>query len=57
MSDNERYEPGDHLAKKDAVREAFEEYIQRRKQIRAVRLFGTIDYYSGYDYKAQRARA
>ncbi len=56
MSDDERNEFGDHLAKKRAVREAFEEYIQRHKQIRAVRLFGTIDYDSGYDYKVQRAR-
>ncbi len=53
----EAHEVGGHRTKKATVTEALREYIQRRQQIRAVRLFGTIDYDSDYDYKAQRARA
>ncbi len=54
---NEAHEIGGHRTKKATVTEALREYIQRRRQIRAVRLFGTIDYDPDYDYKAQRARA
>ncbi len=54
---NAAHEIGGHRTKKATVTEALQEYIQRRKQIRAVRLFGTVDYDSDYDYKAQRARA
>ena len=50
------HEIGGHRTKKATVTEALEEYIQRREQIRIVRLFGTIDYDPDYDYKAQRAR-
>ncbi len=50
------HEIGGHRTKKATVTEALREYIQRRKQIRAAKLFGTIDYDSDYDYKAQRAR-
>ena len=53
---NEAHEIGGLRTKKATVTEALQEYIQRRKQIRAVRLFGTIDYDPDYDYKAQRAR-
>lgn len=53
---NEAHDIGGHRTKKATVTEALQEYIQRRKQIRAVRLFGTIDYDPDYDYKAQRAR-
>ena len=47
---------GGHKTKKDAVTAALAEYIQRRKQMRIIKLFGTIDYEPGYDYKAQRQR-
>ncbi len=53
----EAHEIGGHRTKKATVTEALQEYVQRRKQIRAVRLFGTIGYDPDYDYKAQRARA
>ncbi len=52
----EAHEIGGHRTKKATVTEALQEYIQRRMQIRAVRLFGTIDYDPEHDYKAQRAR-
>lgn len=47
---------GQHKTKKAAVTAALEEYIQRRKQIEVIDLFGTIDYDPTYDYKAERTR-
>lgn len=46
---------GKHRTKKGAVTEALMEYIQRRKQSEILRIFHTIDYDPGYDYKNQRA--
>jgi hypothetical protein len=45
---------GQHLTKKAAVTAALEEYIQRRKQLEILNLFGTIDYADDYDYKKNR---
>ncbi|MDM8515892.1 type II toxin-antitoxin system VapB family antitoxin [Desulfobacterales bacterium HSG16] len=45
---------GNHESKKAAVTEALIEYIRRRKQMKVIELFGTIDFYADYDYKAQR---
>ena len=45
---------GQHRTKKATVTEALQEYIQRRKQVEAIDLFGTIEYDSDYDYKKQR---
>jgi Bacterial antitoxin of type II TA system, VapB len=36
------------------VETALREYIQRRKRLKALDLFGTIDYDEDYDYKQQR---
>lgn len=47
---------GGRRTKKETVTEALREYIQRRKQARAVELFGTVDYDPKYDYKRQRRR-
>jgi hypothetical protein len=47
---------GRHKTPKAAVTAALEEYIQRRKQLRIVKLFGTIDFDSRYDYKTERRR-
>ncbi len=33
---------------------ALREYIQRRKQLKILELFGTIDYEEEYNYKQQR---
>lgn len=46
-----------HRTKKAAVTEALQEYIQRRKQARIVKLFGKIDFDSKYDYKRARKRS
>ena len=47
---------GGAATKKAAVTEALVEYIQRRKQIQIVSLFGTVEYDPEYDYKSIRAR-
>jgi Arc/MetJ family transcription regulator len=47
---------GGHRTRKAAVNEALKEYIQRRKQLGILELFGQIDYDPAYDDKAQRKR-
>jgi len=39
------------------VETALREYIQRRKRLKVLDLFGTVDYDPGYDYKQQRQLA
>lgn len=45
---------GKHRTKSAAVVAALEEYVQRRRQLKILDLFGTIDYDESYDYKAER---
>ncbi len=45
---------GGQRTKKDVVTQALVEYIQRRKQLQVLALFGTVDYAPGFDAKAQR---
>ncbi len=47
---------GGHKTKKATVTEALNEYIQRRKQLGIISLFGKVDYDPDYDYKATRSR-
>ena len=47
---------GGRRTKKEAVTEALQEYIARRRQARMVDLFGKVEYDPKYDYKAQRRR-
>jgi hypothetical protein len=47
---------GGRRTKKEAVTEALQEYIARRRQARMVSLFGTIDYDPKHDYKQQRRK-
>lgn len=42
--------------KKATVNEALQEYVQRRKQLKILDLFGKIDYDPDYDYKKERQR-
>ncbi|MDO9309176.1 MAG: type II toxin-antitoxin system VapB family antitoxin, partial [Deltaproteobacteria bacterium] len=42
--------------KKATVSQALLEYIQRRRQLDVLELFGTVEYDSDYDYKQQRKR-
>ncbi|MCG6137033.1 MAG: type II toxin-antitoxin system VapB family antitoxin [Nostoc sp. LLA-1] len=39
------------------VETALREYIQHRKRLKVLDLFGTIDYDPDYDYKQQRQQA
>jgi Arc/MetJ family transcription regulator len=47
---------GKHKTKKAAVTAALREYVQRRKQLRIVELFGTVEFDPSYDHKAGRRR-
>ena len=45
---------GKHKTKRATVNEALEEYIQRRKQLEILKIFGTVNYDEDYNYKVQR---
>ena len=47
---------GRHRTKKETVNAALDEYIRRRKQLKVLSLFGTIDYNPRYDYKRERSK-
>ncbi|MGI9101163.1 MAG: type II toxin-antitoxin system VapB family antitoxin [Terriglobales bacterium] len=47
---------GGHKTKKEAVTAALREYVQHRKQLRILDLFGKIDFDPAYHYKAERNR-
>jgi hypothetical protein len=42
--------------KKDTVNQALREYIQRRRQVKIIELFGTVEFDPAYDHKKQRRR-
>ncbi|MBW4689590.1 MAG: type II toxin-antitoxin system VapB family antitoxin [Komarekiella atlantica HA4396-MV6] len=52
----EALELGGDRTKRAVVEEALREYVQRRKQLKIIELFGTIEYDDDYDYKQQRQR-
>lgn len=45
---------GRFKTKKAAVTAALDEFIRRRKQLRILKLEGSVDYARGYDHKASR---
>ena len=47
---------GGHRTKKATVNEALAEYVQHREQRRVSKLFGTVVFEPGFDYKAERAK-
>ena len=47
---------GKHRTKKEAVTAALDEYVKRRRQLRLLKRFGTIEYAARHDYKAGRRR-
>ena len=53
---DEALKVGGHRTKKATVTEALEEYIRRRRQVRVVELFGTIDFEKLQGSKSQRRR-
>jgi len=46
---------GGHRTAEEAVNELIE-YVQRQKQLDALKYFGTFDFDSEYDYKKERKR-
>ncbi|MFK7970452.1 MAG: type II toxin-antitoxin system VapB family antitoxin [Bacteroidia bacterium] len=50
----EAQKTGGLKSKKDTVTLALREFIQRRKQLAIISLFGTIDYAEDFDYKKHR---
>ncbi|PHM05920.1 type II toxin-antitoxin system VapB family antitoxin [Nostoc sp. 'Peltigera malacea cyanobiont' DB3992] len=50
----ETLELGGHPTKDAAVEEALREYVQRRKQLKILELFGAIEDDDDYHYKQQR---
>ncbi len=50
----EALELGGHPTKDAVVEEALREYVQRRKQLKILELFGTIEHDDDYHYKQQR---
>jgi Arc/MetJ family transcription regulator len=53
---NEARKVGGHKTKKATVNEALTEYIQRRRQLKILDLFGKVSVDTSYDFKAQRRR-
>jgi Arc/MetJ family transcription regulator len=51
---NEARQIGHHATKKAAVTAALQEYVNHRKQLEILELFGTIDYDPDYDIKKMR---
>jgi Bacterial antitoxin of type II TA system, VapB len=47
---------GHHRTREEAVTAALSEYIAKRERLEILALFGTIDFDSTYDYKAERKR-
>jgi hypothetical protein len=45
---------GRHKTKKDAVSAALAEYVGRRKQLRILHAFGTVEFDPKYNYKTER---
>ena len=53
----EALELGGHRTKRAVVEAALQEYVQRRKQLKIIELFGIIEYEDDYDYKQQRRQS
>jgi len=47
---------GGHRTKRATVNEALEEYIRRRKRLKAIEAFGTIEFDRTFSYKRARRR-
>ncbi len=47
---------GGHSTKRATVNEALREYIARRKRLRALTAFGTVEFDRRFDYKRERRK-
>jgi hypothetical protein len=45
-----------HHTGKHVVNEALKEYIQRRRRLAVLKLFGTVQFDTTYDYKRERRK-
>ncbi|MFH2007770.1 MAG: type II toxin-antitoxin system VapB family antitoxin [bacterium] len=52
----EALKAGGLKTKKATVNEALREFIQRRKQLEILGLFGSVEFEPGYDHKQGRSR-
>ena len=52
----EAQKTGGLKTKKATVNQALREFIQKRKQLETLKLFGKIDFDPDYDYKKERYR-
>jgi Arc/MetJ family transcription regulator len=50
-------EIGQQPTKKSTVTKALEEYIARRKRLKALDMFGKLEFDPNYDYKKDRKRS
>jgi Arc/MetJ family transcription regulator len=53
---NQAQKLGGQATKKATVNLALREFVQRRQQLKAIELFGTMDFDPDYDYKRERNR-
>jgi hypothetical protein len=53
---NDAVRIGKQRTKKATVNEALREYIDRRKRLKILDLFGKVDFDPQYDYKAERRK-
>jgi hypothetical protein len=53
---SEAQKVGGLKTKKATVNQALSEFIQKRKQLETLKLFGKIDFDPSYDYKKERQR-
>jgi Arc/MetJ family transcription regulator len=49
-------ELGHFKTKKETVNNALKEFVEKRKQLEIIDLFGTVDFDEDYDYKKARNR-
>jgi Arc/MetJ family transcription regulator len=47
---------GGHRTKRATVNEALEEYIKRRRRLKAIKAFGTFEFDPTFSYKRARAK-
>jgi len=53
---NQAVKVGGHPSKRAAVEAALTEYVNRRKQMEILKLFGQVEYDAKYNYKKARRR-
>ena len=47
---------GEHETVQETVEAALRDYVERRRRLGIIEMFGTVEYYPDYDYKELRRR-